>query len=185
MKPQRKTTRLQGYDYRRAGAYFCTICVHRRLRRRAVWGHIEGDIMHLNRFGRLVWDCWRDLPDHHQGLTLDEFVVMPNHIHLIIFLTQDGFEEPCKAGFGPLPSASLSSAMGGFKSAVTRAINKERLCATQVWQERFYERIIRDEEELNAIRKYIGENPAHWPCDVCHPDHPNFENPWRGLSPDP
>lgn len=74
--------------------------------------------------------------------------------------------------------------MGGFKSAVTRGVGKMRGCSSEVWQQRFYERIIRDENELNATRRYIVENPANWPHDVCHPEHPDFENPWCGIAPD-
>ena len=158
--------------------------MHRRLRRREVWGRVEDGAMRLNHFGRLVEECWRDLPNHHVGVELDAFMVMPNHVHAILFLTQAGFEAPYQAAFGPVPANSLSSVMGAFKAAVTRAVNRKRGAQTTVWQERFYERIIRAEEELDVIRRYVRKNPANWPQDRCHPQHPKFDLPWDGIAPD-
>jgi len=173
MRPDRKITRLRGYDYCQGGAYFITICVHRRWRRRSVWGQIREGKIYLNRFGSIVRDVWQELPQHHRVAT-DEFVVMPNHLHGILFLYGDQKDKPEERGLGALKPASLSVIVGAFKSAVTRRVGQLRGCPTKIWQPRFYDRIIRDENELNRVRGYIIENPLNWPEDEQNPAHPNF-----------
>jgi REP element-mobilizing transposase RayT len=173
MKPQRKVTRLQNYDYTQRGAYFVTVCVHRQWRRKNVWGEIRDGVMQLNRFGRIVEEVWYELPQHHR-VELDEFVVMPNHVHGILKLSGSVFENVEEHTFGPLAPNSLSSIVGAFKSAATRRIGQQRDCPTRIWQPRFHERIIRDEAELNAIRRYIIENPLNWHKDKHNPSNPDF-----------
>jgi len=168
MRPQRKITRLGGYDYRQSGAYFITICVQRCLWRRNVWSEILNGKAQLNRYGLIVEEAWNDLPQHHD-VEIDEYVIMPNHFHGIVFLFGAQTNETQERSFGALPSASLSVVVGSFKSAVSRCVGQMRGCPTKVWQPRFYERIIRDENELNQTRRYIAENPANWPDDKHHP----------------
>lgn len=81
--PQRKSPRLQGYDYSQPGAYFVTICTHQRLH---CFGEVIEGSMNLNRLGEIASELWFALPQHHPGIELDAFVVMPNHIHGIIVL---------------------------------------------------------------------------------------------------
>ena len=81
--PQRKSIRLKHYDYALAGAYFVTICTADK---RCIFGRIVGEEMQLNELGRIVDTCWRQIPEHFQSVELDEFIIMPNHLHGIIIL---------------------------------------------------------------------------------------------------
>ena len=82
----RRSIRLQGYDYTQAGAYFVTVCVQDR---ECLLGQIVGEEMQLSEAGQMVQSVWDELPDHYPGVDVDEFVVMPNHIHGIILLTDN------------------------------------------------------------------------------------------------
>lgn len=182
---QRKRIRRPLTDYRAGGAYFCTICVHRQHRSKDLFGRVEEGALRLNRFGNLVRSCWEDVPNHRDIVTLDAFVVMPNHVHLLFFLDAPIQTENYNARFGPPLANSVGTIVGAFKSAVTRAVSADRGESTSVWQPRFHDRIVRDERELDAVRRYIENNPANWVNDRCHPQHLNFESTWKGGSPDP
>jgi len=123
----------------------------------------------LNHYGQIVEEAWSDLPQHHD-LAVDEFVIMPNHFHGILFLSGKAASVQ-ERNFGALAPASLSVVVGSFKSAVARRVGQRRGCPTKVWQPRFYDRIIRDENELNRVRRYIIENPINWPNDEHNPTH--------------
>jgi putative transposase len=86
MSPQhhRRTIRLQGYDYSQVGAYFITICTHNR---ECLFGTITDGEMILNEYGRIVQQCWLEIPDHFPHAELDGFMVMPNHVHGIVVIT--------------------------------------------------------------------------------------------------
>lgn len=108
----------------------------------------------LSDYGKIVSDCWFDLPNHYSNIILDEFVIMPNHVHGIIII-QNNADRPKQHG--------LSEFMRAFKSFSTRRINE--ICTTgkvEIWQPRFYDHIIRSEHDRNRIRKYIRNNPAKW-----------------------
>jgi REP element-mobilizing transposase RayT len=153
---RRRSTRLAGYDYTQEGAYFVTICAFQRA---CIFGQIVGDGMLPNRYGRIVDVSWQDIPEHHPQVVLDEFVVMPNHVHGVLYLLSD---EPAQVSPGQPkgPSrGSLGAVVGSFKSAVTRRINRVRGSqSVPVWQRNYHDRIIRDEEELfrifDARKKY-------------------------------
>lgn len=178
---QRKRIRLRGYDYRNAGAYFVTICTHQR---QCTLGQVRNGRMYLNDWGQIVVKIWRAMPDHFPYIILDAFQCMPNHIHFIIWIISDDApnvlptdpiadvgQRHAFALHGQQPergvkSKSLGAIVGGFKSAVTREINDLRgEKFPPVWQGRFHDRIIRNERELNAIRRYIRHNPANWTAD--------------------
>ncbi|MFN8593521.1 MAG: transposase [Thermomicrobiales bacterium] len=102
---------------------------------------------------------------------LDAWVVMPNHLHGIVVLMGDAHTRPT-IGITPRgpARASLGAVIGGFKSAVSRQVTAERLTLVQpIWQRNYYERIIRNDRELAAIRQYIADNPARWESDPEHP----------------
>ncbi len=183
--PQRKTIRLRGYDYSQGGIHFCTVCVHKMHRHKALFGHIENEKMHLNRFGRIVAQSWLELPAHCASVSLDESMIMPNHFHGLLRIEAPTQIQNFTSSFGPLTSQSLSTAMGSFKSAVTNAVGRVRDEKTSVWQPRFHDRIVRNDRELLATRRYIQNNPIQWANDRCHPQHPDFERVWQNLSPDP
>jgi len=177
----RRSIRLQHYDYARTGAYFVTICAWRRL---CVFGTIEDNNMRSNALGDIVNICWQNISDHFPNVSVDAFVVMPNHIHGILVFddapprrgkaclaptTNDIISRQLRFG-APLPG-SLSSVVGSFKSAVSRLINKTRNSpGMPVWQRNYYEHVIRNEDDLNSIREYITYNPSRWADDEEHPE---------------
>jgi REP element-mobilizing transposase RayT len=175
----RRSIRLAGFDYRQRGAYFVTICTRHR---QCVFGTVMNDAVQLSQRGRIVDTCWLDIPNHHTHVELDEFVIMPNHVHAILWLldTQDGRAtrasplharpvgatpaSPSPRPRGPVPQ-SLGGIIGSFKSAVSRNINRVRPgAANDLWQPNYYEHVIRIEDALAEIRYYIQTNPQRW-CD--------------------
>jgi REP element-mobilizing transposase RayT len=172
----RRSVRLKDYDYRSEGAYFITLCTHQR---ECLFGTIVDDKLHLSDLGQIIFDCWLTLPTHH-SVELDEFIVMPNHLHAIIVLTTAnsvgaGRASPSLTSLplpnnAPIPqnapSGSLGTIIGSFKSAATKQINIRRNTpGSPLWQRSFYDQIIRDEIALNRIRQYIIDNPANWNTD--------------------
>ena len=157
-------TRLRGYDYARGGYYFVTVCTHNR----AEWfGRIENGNMTPNEYGNIVSSCWDDLLSHYANVKLDEFVVMPNHVHGIIVI-----ENNVGNGLKPFPTQhGLSEIMRGFKTFSSRRINETINNGIKFhWQKSFYDKIVRDEKSLDDIRKYIRENPFKWESDSENPD---------------
>jgi REP element-mobilizing transposase RayT len=156
---ERRATRLPDYDYSRTGAYYVTICTKGR---ECLFGDIKGDKMVPNLFGIAVWACWGVLPDHYPHVELDAFVVMPNHLHAVITLTNATM--PGKTRHG------LSEIVRNLKSYSARMINEIRgTPGAPVWQRSFYDHIVRDERDLRRIRQYIADNPAKWAEDHDNP----------------
>ena len=146
-----ESTRLKGYDYSSPGAYFITIVTKNR---KCYFGHIENDEMILNEFGNIVNNYWKQIPNHFSYVILDEYIVMPNHVHGIIIL--DEFKTLKKR-------QPLGVIINQFKRICTITI---RLVEINFgWQPRFHDHIIRDENELNRIRQYIIDNPKNWKSD--------------------
>ena len=172
-KHRRHSIRLKGYDYTQPGAYFVTICTHRR---EMLFGRVVDGVMQLNEFGRIVEWTWYDLPNHVANITLDAFVIMPNHVHGIIIINP-----PATVGAGSEPVPTIDAAAGPkpyglpeivlqFKTFSARRINARRgVRGVPVWQRNYYEHIIRNQHALNAIRRYIIENPARWQKDRENP----------------
>ncbi len=152
---RRRSLRLKGYDYSQAGAYFVTICTRGRT---CVFGDIALSIMQLNENGVIAQKAWNALPEHYHHVSLDAFVVMPNHVHGIIILTDD-----------PKLHA-LSEIVRAFKTFSARAINHHNgTRGAFMWQRNYYEHIVRNENELSRIRRYIVDNPACWAKDGNNP----------------
>jgi len=167
-QPRRRSIRLKDYDYSSAGAYFVTICTWRK---QCLFGEILEEKMHLNRLGDLTKSVWQDLPNHYDHVALDEYVVMPNHFHGIVRIT--------RAGLKPAPTVTrghgLPEIIRGFKTFSSRGINIIRQTpGIPVWQRNYYERVIRDEEELHRAREYIFNNPLKW--------DPGEDNPQKSKS---
>ncbi|MBK8020034.1 MAG: transposase [Chloroflexi bacterium] len=152
--PQRRSIRLQGYDYRLAGAYFVTLCTHQR---ECLFGDIFDGVMLSNSFGNMVASAWCWLAEHYPYVDLDTWVLMPNHLHGILVLSSaDSADKP----------KSLGRLIGAFKTVSSKAINQVRETpAAPVWQRNFYEHVIHNESDLNRIREYILYNPARWSED--------------------
>ncbi len=181
--PPRKLLRHPGHDYG-GGTYFVTVCVRPSLRRKNVFGAVFSDEMHLNRFGRIVHQCWLEVPLHRPNVVLDSVIVMPNHAHFVLHLENLEREIEVKRKFGPQDSGSLGLVMASLKGEVTRRVGLMRGQHTDVWQARFYDRLVRDEVELRSVRRYLENNPGNWTNDRCHPAHEEFETVWRGHDPD-
>ena len=182
----RRSIRLKGYDYSQPGAYFVTVCAWNK---ECLFGEIKGGEMLLNECGEIIMKCWNAIPSHFVNVGCDEFVVMPNHIHGVIFINncrgevsspfsevvlhnsksktalQNGGETP------PLRKITLGQIVAYFKYQSAKRINDIRNTqGTPVWQRNYYEHIIRDEKELQAIREYIRYNPLKWDEDEENPE---------------
>lgn len=172
----RRSMRLKGYDYSRAGAYFVTICTHDR---ECLFGEIVNGEMQENDYGRIVTAEWLRSTIIRAEIELGEFVTMPNHFHGIIHIVDDlrGDRPVAPTPATPNPAIvpgpqekSIGAMMAGFKSAATKRINEFRQSpGAPMWQRNYYEHIIRDEEDYLRIAEYIGTNPQRWIEDKLHP----------------
>ncbi len=167
----RHSIRLQGYDYSQTGAYFVTICAHDR---KCLFGEIADGVMHLNQFGNIVDAEWLKTPRIRPAVELDEYVIMPNHMHGIFFINDDGrgteHRAPTVEQFGKPTHNSVPTIMRSYKGTVKIQINELRNApGARVWQDNYYEHVIRDDEDLNRIREYIINNPMRWTEDENHP----------------
>jgi len=173
------SVRLKNFDYSSNGAYFITIVTKNR---ENFFGEIVNEEMNLSGIGEIVWNEWIKTPEIRPDMNLQmvEFVVMPNHVHGIIFIGENeynngrdamlgvsirhgdakhGVSTGYKNKFGP-QRKNLSSIIRGFKSAITK--KSREILPNFAWQSRFHDRIIRNEQELNKIRQYIIDNPQMW-----------------------
>ena len=183
-KRSRSSIRLKGFDYSQPGAYFVTLVSKNR---NCIFGRIEGNHIRLNEIGELVVNCWLSIPKYFDITILDEFVLMPNHLHSIIFIHEALGKGEASPGIiamlfndpsgdaSPLQemgtqSGSLSAIIQNFKSISTRKVNRLYFePGNKIWQRNYYERIIRNERELNATRAYILDNPLNWELDKENP----------------
>jgi putative transposase len=179
----RRSIRLRGYDYSRPGYYFITICIHDRTKRLFADIPVEaGSVigagskpapttepaLYLTEYGKIVHYTWNDLPNHISGITLDEFIIMPNHIHGIIRITGAGLERAGleRAGLEPAPTVALPEIVRQFKTFSSKRINIARNSrGMPVWQRNYYDQIIRNDKSLYFIRNYIRKNPMNWNAD--------------------
>jgi len=167
----RQSIRLQGYDYSQAGAYFLTICMKNR---QCLFGDVVDVEMRLNDAGGIAQQCWNEIPIHFPHVELDEFVIMPNHVHGIVVIAdaavgaknfsplqttpQRTTQRPCGT------SKTIGSIVRGFKIGVTKWMHQSTNFH-DIWQRNYWEHIVRDETEMNRIRQYIHNNPAQWKSD--------------------
>ncbi len=164
--PGRKKIRLPDYDYTSPGVYFVTISTKDS---QCFLGDVIDGNMKLNTIGKIVHSCWVQLPDFLKHVTLDQFIMMPNHIHGLININDNPAGDACVAPTqkksGPA-KRSLGAIVGSFKSAATKKINNLRNSpGERVWQRGFYEHVIRQGDDLQAIREYIANNPLSWKMD--------------------
>ncbi len=168
--PNRKSIRLPNWDYRRNAAYFITICTKNR---KHYFGNIKNSKMIYTPIGAIADVLWYEIKNRNKNILLGEYVIMPNHIHGILILQND----PVGTGHAPsekqppigknrfqnIGKNSISSIIGGYKSAVTKHAN--RLGLEFAWQTRFYEHIIKDAKAYKNITEYIYNNPLNWRND--------------------
>ena len=150
--------------------YFVTVTTAARA---PILGTVIEDAIELSDLGRIVHEEWVHAATSRRGVELDLFVVMPNHFHgLVLLLPPD---PPPNRGptSSRLPPGSLGAIVGAFKSASGRRINDvRRTPGKPVWQRNYHDRIVRNDDELDAIRAYIYENPERWSQDPENPDRP-------------
>jgi len=185
----RKLNRLKEYNYSEDGWYFITICVKNR---EHFLGNIENGEMRLSNIGETVRKCWLEIPVHFPDVKLDEFIIMPNHIHGISIIEnptdpvgnnnycshQYRNKNFCSLRWQTKWARSLSSVVRGFKIGVKKwcgendyVLNKNLCSAHFAWQKSYYDHIIRGEKSLDKIRNYIYYNPAKWEIDRNNPEN--------------
>jgi putative transposase len=190
--PVCRSVRLPGYDYASPGAYFVTVCTHRRA---CTVGIVDKGQVVLSPLGESVVAAWTALPVHFPGVVLDAFVVMPNHLHGIVIIMDPaavnvagisvagvGAKHPAIADASPLhvPHRALGTTSGSIpaliqnaKSVSARRVNQLRgTPGALVWQRGYFEHIVRSHDELDRLRTYIEQNPLRWELDRENPARP-------------
>jgi REP element-mobilizing transposase RayT len=141
MHPVRKPTRIPGFDYAKEYYYFVTVCTDEK---KCIFGSIDS----YSLFGSIAYEVILDIPNHHPGVRVDKFVVMPNHIHMIIVM-----------GCGQ----NLNTVVGSYKSSVSRKIHQ--ISEIKVWQRSYHDHSIRNDRDYQRIWSYIDTNPMRWEKD--------------------
>lgn len=179
--PNRQSIRLEKYDYTKQGSYFVTICTQNR---EHLFGEITSNNIKLNDAGKMVLSVWNEIPEFYNKIQIDEFIIMPNHIHGIIQITDTVGAGPCacpnicgqpQGGGQPQGVAptvlSLPDVVHRFKTMTTKKYtdgvkqNDWIPFPRKLWQRNYWEHIVRNENELNQIRDYIRHNPQKWEMD--------------------
>ncbi len=179
--PKRKYLRLKDFDYSCEGSYFLTICTqHRKNILSAIVGEgyrlsptlqegwDEPPLPKLTRYGKIV-DKWiQKIPEKYPAISVDSYVIMPNHIHLLLSIIKDD-------GRGIFPSAreekldpspTVNAAIAWLKHKSTIEINKSRgIRGEKIFQRSFYDHIVRNHKDYDEIYEYIYQNPARWQYD--------------------
>lgn len=174
--PQRRSLRLQEYDYSQPGVYFVTICAQHR---QCIFGEITDGKMHLNEISKIVVEWWNRIPQHYPSVKIDDFVIMPNHIHGIMAWDIDvgtGSPRPSSSvrtgSPHPKDAPTLGKIVGYFKYQSTKYINQlNNTTGERIWQIRYHDHIIRNDSDLQRLREYIQNNPKKWELDKLHPDN--------------
>lgn len=176
----RRSIRLKGYDYSQEGAYFITICTYNR---ECLLADVHNGIVRLSRIGEIARQFWLEIPDHFDNIELDEFIIMPNHLHGILNIVSVGNEtvgvqhvESLRFHqYQKIIPKSIGSIIRSYKASVTRWCRQNGHEYFR-WQRNYFEHVIRNEKSLHQIRQYIINNPLQWQFDN--------ENPinWKKIS---
>lgn len=159
------STRLSNWDYSKNGYYFITICTKER---KHYFGEIVKDEINLSEIGKIVQKYWFEIPKHFNNIELDEFIVMPNHIHGILIINNIIFRvETPNLGVSTKNTQSINWKSGCLGVVINQY---KRICTIQIqkkypnfsWQSRFYDQIIRNKYSLYFIHQYIKDNPINW-----------------------
>jgi len=173
MDTNRRSIRIPKFDYSQPGMYFITVST---LHKKAVFGIINHGTTTYTKWGNIVINELNKLPLRVRNIELDENIVMPDHIHMLILIRDLGTAmlqhdqtttnarraptlEKSNEKFGNPVHASIPTIIRSFKSSVTNRIRQIERKQVDVWQKNYYEHIVRDENELYQIRKYIHDNP--------------------------
>ena len=179
---RRKSIRLKEFDYSKPGAYFVTICTHDR---KCLFGNIIGEKMILNKSGKMMEHWLMKLPQKFLGIQLDNYIIMPNHIHMIIHIVGvnprvcPNESQKIQEGehTGSPRQISLPEIVQWFKTMTTNNYirnvkrNHWKPFNKKFWQRGYYEHIIRNEKSLDRIRHYIINNPLKWEIDKNNPQN--------------
>lgn len=168
----RKNPRLPDYDYDENGAYFITICTHNR---KQILSHIVGSpnelpVSELTPYGLIADSVIQFLPQRFH-LKIDTYVIMPNHIHLLILIDDPNRVRAIRES--PLQGRSvISQAVGYLKMNVSKQMHQMGY-PSEIWQRSFHDHIIRDQRDYDKIWMYISDNPRRWQedCFYCNPDN--------------
>jgi putative transposase len=159
----RKLNRLKDYDYSKTGYYFVTICAQNRME----WfGEVENGEMMLNKYGEVAKNFWKEIPIHFGNAEIDEFTVMPNHIHGILIIEEASVGNAYMRSLQNRTKMLLSKIIQQYKSSVTLKVNTLEKGGCFKWQKSFYDHIIRSEKSLDHLRQYILNNPLKWELDI-------------------
>lgn len=155
--------RHPSHDNAGPGAWFLTINTHGN---RMLFGEVIDGRVQLNVLGRIVRDCWHDVPLHFAHVAPDASIVMPNHLHAVLHLV-DSAEGARRHGdrierFGMPVPGSVATIVRSFKAAATRAIREHTGQQIVVWQPRFWDRRLFGEQSMKRVRRYIADNPIRW-----------------------
>ena len=156
--PKRKPTRLKGYDYSLNGAYFITICTKDK---KCILGKIVGQglapvVTDLSQYGKIAKGQLLDLENRYKSVKIDKYVIMPNHIHIILVMDNSAGASPCP---------TISDVVCSFKSLTTRMCNKADNKSQKIFQTSFHDHIIRGKKDYQKIWEYIDTNPIKWELD--------------------
>jgi len=176
-----RSTRLSDWDYSENGSYFVTICTEDR---KMFFGEIFDYQMYLSKIGKIANKFWLEIPQHFDFVNLDEFAIMPNHLHGVVdidrsidFSGRDAINRVSTGGItkskNPMLGESLGRIIRWYKGRVSYEVNKKFPQINFSWQSGFYEYIIRGEKDLDKIRDYVINNSANWVEDKNNPE--NFE----------
>ena len=150
--PKRKPNRLPDFDYSTPGAYFITICT--KDRRNLFWADVGASIARpqLTIWGNITANSICDIPKHYPAVSVDHYVVMPNHIHLLLQINTD-------TNGRPMVAPTISTVIQQFKGIVTKRIGQS------IWQKLYHDHVVRGERDYLKIWEYIDNNPARWTED--------------------
>lgn len=153
--PKRKPIRLPDFDYNSSGAYFITVCTKDKaciLSTITVGATIgRPPVVHMTEIGRVVMEGIHNIPDKYPLVNVDHYVIMPNHIHMLLVIEGD---------FGrPMVAPTISSVVNQMKGYVTKTVG------FPIWQKSFYEHVVRTYRDYQAVCEYIDNNPARWAED--------------------
>lgn len=189
----RRSIRLRQYDYSQPGAYFVTICAHQAFSVKYSFSSVVDDRVVLTEAGSILESEWLRTAEMRRTVMVDTYVLMPNHLHGIIILSEDPASNVVVTRevsyrtrqYGPTPG-SVGAIVAGFKAATTSRIRKHLGSDDlQVWQRNYFEHIIRNERALALVREYIAANPLRWTLDRYNPCQSGSDEMaqrvWRAL----
>lgn len=162
--PKRKNNRLVGYDYSQPGCYFVTVCTQDRqhILRRGAHCAPESGFPPLSKEGEIAEISIQEIEKRHPGVFVDKYVIMPNHIHLLLRIEKDGGRTLC----APTAKSLVGRVVWGFKQSATKRIG------VPIWQKGYHDHIIRNEADYLRIWQYIDTNPAEWRQDRYYTEIP-------------